>query len=51
MVDREPDVQNLKPHRGHGEEVHPGDQAAVVPEQGLPALLTSGIGLGLGEIS
>ena len=51
MVDREPDVEKLKPDRRHDEEVHPDDQVAVVPEEGRPALLTSSIGLGLGEIS
>jgi hypothetical protein len=51
MVDHEPDVKKLKPHRWHDEEVPPGDQVSVVPEEGLPALPTSRTGLGLGEIS
>jgi hypothetical protein len=51
VVDRKPHVEQLEADGRHHEEIHTGDQVAVVPKEGDPALLLARIWLGLGEVA
>ena len=48
MANRKPDVQQAESKGRDDEEVHRGDDVAMIPEEGHPALVLSGIGAPFG---